>query len=244
MLSVNTGKTDVVILCGGFGKRLRSVVGDRPKSMAEIGERPFLDLLIERTVSFGFKRFILCAGYRSDVLEKYYRQKRDNTEILISKEEAPLGTGGAVKNAENIIRSSPFLVMNGDSLCRVKMDEFIGFHERKKALISIVLVNSVMTEDYGSVKCGAAGRIAGFDEKAGSGNKGLINAGIYLFDKAVLDLMPGNRAFSLEYDFFPKMTEREIYGYATDGDFIDIGTPERLAKAKEILRNQREAYGG
>ncbi|MGA2916345.1 MAG: nucleotidyltransferase family protein [Sedimentisphaerales bacterium] len=252
MAGFNTEYIDVVILCGGMGTRLRTVVDDKPKPMAEIDKRPFIDILIGYVSAFGFQRFILCAGYKAESIQEYYKSKKYGVEILISKEQELLGTGGAVKNARFLIGSNPFLVLNGDSFLDVDLCEFVEFHLGKKALLSIALINTRDAKSYGSIEIDSSGRIVEFCEKKEESRESLINAGIYLFNREVLSLMPGGRKFSLEYDFFPKIVNKEIYGYLTDGIFIDIGTPERYTKAKQLLKdfstikipNKKVAYGG
>lgn len=229
---------DVVILCGGKGKRLRNVVNDRPKVMAEINGRPFLDIIISFVAGYGFRRFILCIGYMGDKIRQYYQAKNDSTNILFSEEEEPLGTGGAIKNAEPLIQSSPFLVLNGDSFCPLDLHKFIDFHFTKRALLSMALANTEQASDCGVIELDDSKRIIAFDEK-GRKKKGLVNAGVYLFDKSILSLIPSDTSYSLEYDLFPKITAREFYGYVTRESFIDIGTPERFEKAKEDLLRER-----
>jgi NDP-sugar pyrophosphorylase family protein len=231
---------DAVILCGGLGKRLRRVLTGRPKPLALINGRPFLDILIGYVKEFGFRRFILCAGYKADVLEDYY----DNfnapslSEILVSREEKSLGTAGALKNAESLIRSPVFLAMNGDSLCKVDLKKFIAFHSRKKARISLALARIKDDSDYGKVSLGDSGMITGFSEKSGSAGYGLVSAGIYLFQKSALSLIPVNRKVSLEKDFFPRLVSKGIYGYITGSALIDIGTPERYRMAQKLLNKK------
>jgi D-glycero-alpha-D-manno-heptose 1-phosphate guanylyltransferase len=237
MTATDTKDVDVLVLCGGLGTRLADALGDSPKSMAKIGERPFIDILIEYIATFGFKRFILCAGYKAEIIQEYYKRGKNRLEILIAKEKKTLGTGGAIKNAEPLIQSNPFLVVNGDSFCYADLYKFVDFHISKKALLSIALVNTEGAKDYGSVEIDSLDRIVRFKEKGKAGQKGIINAGIYLFSKEVLSLMPGNEKFSLEYDFFPKNIGRELFGYLETCFFIDIGTPERYEQAKRLLKD-------
>jgi len=237
MSSVNARNIDVVILCGGMGTRLKSILGDSPKSMAKMDKRPFLDILIEHISTFGFERFILCIGYKAKVIREHYRSKKGKLEILISSEAKPLGTGGAIKNARTLIQSDPFLVVNGDSFFDMNLCRFIHFHMRKKALLSIALVDAKDPKDYGSIKINSANRVIRFNEKEKAGRSSIINAGIYLFNSEVLSLMPNNENFSLEYDFFPKIVSREFYGYLAKGLFIDIGTPERYKRAERLLKD-------
>lgn len=237
MVSVNTANIDVVVLCGGMGTRLKGILGDNPKPMAKIDERPFLDILVGYTATFGFKRFILCAGYKAESIQEYYKSKKSRVEILIIEEEELLGTGGAVKNAEALIQSSPFLILNGDSFFDIDLCKFIDFHLSKKALLSVALISAKDAKDYGSIEIDSLDRVVRFSEKEKAGRGSLINAGIYLFNSEVLSLMPSNKKFSLEYDFFPKIVGREFYGYLAKGLFVDIGTPERYIQARQLLKD-------
>ena len=234
--ALNPKEIDVLILCGGLGKRLRGVINDIPKPMAEINDRPFLDILIDYVARYGFRRVILCIGYMGDVIKQHYQERERSLNILFSKEREPLGTGGAIKNAEPFIQSNPFLAMNGDSFCPVNLHTFLDFHTSKGALLSIALVRAKETQDYGVIALGESQRIVSFDEKIGVGmetSPSFINAGIYLFDRSILSLIPSQKKYSLEYDLFPKVISKEFYGYVTSETLIDIGTPERYEKAKQ-----------
>ncbi|MCD6578906.1 nucleotidyltransferase family protein [bacterium] len=238
----NLREIDVVILCGGYGKRLQRVVKDIPKPMAKIKHRPFLDILIDFIASFGFKHFILCTGYKADIIEKYYRHKNSNLTIEFSKEEKPLGTGGAIKNAEKYIKSSPFLVANGDSLCKINLIEFIDFHFKRDALISIAVTNTDVCDDYGVITVNNLQQIVKFNEKVKGYKNRLINVGFYLLQKEVFSLMPKKNNFSIERDFFPKIIKRNLYAFETQERLIDIGTPERYKKAINLLKYDTFKY--
>jgi len=123
---LDASKIDVAILCGGLGTRLKNVINDRPKSMAEINGTPFLDLLIDHIAKFGFKHFILCTGHMGETIENRYAGKKPAINIEISREIQPLGTGGALKNGSQLITSNPFLVVNGDSFCAVDLKIWQG----------------------------------------------------------------------------------------------------------------------
>ena len=228
-------KIDVIILCGGLGKRLQSIIKGVPKPMAKIKHRPFLDILIDFIASYGFKHFILCTGYKADIIEKYYRQKNSNLSIEFSREEKPLGTGGAIKNAENYIKSNPFLVVNGDSLCKINLREFVDFHLKKEALISIAVTNTDVCDDYGVISINNLRKIVKFNEKAKGYKNHLINVGFYLLQRKVFSLMPKKDNFSIENDFFPKVIKKNLYAFETQESLMDIGTPERYEKAKHLL---------
>lgn len=230
---------DVVILCGGFGKRLQNVIKDIPKPMAEINCRPFLDILIDFVASFGFRHFILCVGYRANIIENYFQRKRGNLDIEFSKEQKHLDTGGAIKNAEAYIKSNPFLVMNGDSFCKIDLRDFVRFHQSKNALFSMVVAKTINNKDYGAIALDDSQRIIKFSKRVKSDRRdGFINAGIYLFQRQVLSLMPAGKSFSLERNFFPAFVNKGAYGYITEAQLIDIGTPVRYKKAKQILSKE------
>lgn len=225
---------DIFILCGGKGQRLKSVVADKPKPLAAINGSPFLNYLLNNLIQNNAKRIILGTGYMSEKIETYYKKKKTSLEIEVSKENTPLGTGGAIKNAETLIHSDPFMVLNGDSYCEVDYQKFLDFHLQNNSIVSLVLTKiSKSIQDYGTVDIDSSEKIIDFKEKDSSIKEGLINAGIYLFNKQVLNEIPGNKKYSLEYDLFPKI--QDCYGYISKGLFIDIGTPERLAYAEKIL---------
>lgn len=229
------GQVDVVILCGGLGSRLAVVVGDRPKPMAQIGRRPFLDILIDQFLSFGSRRFVLCTGHRSQFIREYYSRRDDSLELLFSDEPSPLGTAGAVKNAEAYIETDPFLVANGDSFCPVDLTEFYNFHRAKGAFMSMAVVESENRNDAGLVAIDERQRIIGFEEKGSSCHGRYVNAGIYLFQKEILSLIPANTKYSLEYDLFPTLVDAGSFAYVCREPLIDIGTPSRYEHAKEYF---------
>jgi NDP-sugar pyrophosphorylase family protein len=234
---IKLNEIDVLILCGGFGRRLQGVIKKLPKPMAEIGNRPFLDILIDYISGFGFRHFILCLGYMGDIIKRHYQKRDDSLKILFSQENRPLGTAGALKHAETLIKSNPFLVMNGDSLCPFGLDKFLDFYINKKALFALVLAKAKPGKDYGVVSLGSNKHITQFKEKPKAKENDLINAGIYLFEKSILSMIPSNRNFSLEYDLFPKIINKRFYGYVVEEELLDIGTPERYEKAKAAFQN-------
>ncbi len=233
-MSTDLRKTDVVILCGGLGTRLRPVVFDRPKVLARIGGNTFLDILIGELTEQGFKNIILCTGYLKNKIKDHFNHERDYN-IAFSEEEEPLGTGGALKKAGSLIKSDPFMVLNGDSICRINFRDFYDFHVIRKATLSMALVRTKAAQDFGSVVLDGSQKITSFKEKAASRDESLINAGIYLMQKDIFSLMPEEKRFSLEYDFFPNLIEDKCYGFITDSELIDIGTPERYEKAIHLI---------
>lgn len=226
---------DVVILCGGFGSRLAKIVNDRPKPMARINRQPFLDILIDYFAKFGLRRFVLCTGYMSEVIQEHYSQKSGPLEFVFSDEQTPLGTAGCIKNAQKFLQSDTFLVANGDSFCPVNLSEFYNFHLLRQSLMTIAVTESEKTENGGMVRFDDSQRIVGFEEKKLNCRTGYINTGIYLFQKNILSLIPENIKYSLEYDLFPKLIKHDSYAFIIRKKLIDIGTPKRYEWAKEYF---------
>jgi len=228
-------KTDVVILCGGQGKRLRKVVQDRPKIMADIGGRPFLVMLIDWLRSYGIKRVILCVGYKANIIREYCEVNNLGVTIEFSYEDKPLGTGGALRNAEHLIYSNPFFCMNGDSILSFSLKDLLSFHLENSADASIVVSYNYDKADFGSISLDEDNRITGFLEK--SDQFRYLNAGFYCFNRDIFSFMPSLYKFSLEYDFFPNLLlSKRIYGFKTNKGFYDIGTPERYFNAIKHLK--------
>lgn len=224
---------DVLILCGGLGKRLKATIGRKPKALADINGRPFIDIMIGYVASFGFKRFILCSGYRGGMLKRHFHKKEyaPSRQIIFSQEKKPLGTAGAIKNAGRYLRkNASFLVLNGDSFSNLDLLRFLNFHISKKAVISVALSKSNKMAWCGTVKLKKNGEIISFDEKARKKDNLFVNMGIYLMDRSVLSMIPEKRAVSLEYELFPSLVNKGLYGYVEDTDFIDIGTPRNYHK--------------
>jgi NDP-sugar pyrophosphorylase family protein len=245
---IKTDTMDVVILCGGKGKRLRTVIKDRPKVLAEINGQTFLDILIDYVTGFGFRRFIFCIGYKGDMIKRHFtidysrksafRTIRANLRYIFSEEKELLGTAGAIKKAQLLIKNNPFLVMNGDSICKLDLNRFINFHIEKRALFSMALCDVKNTASCGKVTLDNFGKVTSFSEKAKSNSENsLASAGIYLLDKAIFSEIPINKKCSIEHEIFPKLINRRFYGFKTEERLIDIGTPEGLKQANLFLKD-------
>lgn len=233
MRSIN--ELDAVILCGGLGTRLKSVTDDQ-KVMANVGDRPFLDIQIEQLKSQGIERVVLCTGYQAQDVENYYRENTHGITIDFAREEEPLGTGGAIKNAKELIQSDPFFGLNGDCFCPVDLKPVLEFHNSHDGFATLVLAPAKDKRDFGGVVVDDQKRITAFQEK-GSDAK-YFNAGLYCFNQEVFDIMPTDKKFSIEYDVFEKNCDDKMYGYTVDQEFLDIGTPDRLSRAQEELKDK------
>src|SRR5271157_1469011 len=227
-----------ILLVGGLGTRLRSVVASTPKVLASIGERSFLELLIRQLRSQGIRRLVLCTGYLADQIESRFGDGRIwDVSIEYSKEEMPLGTAGAVKLAERYLQDVPeFLVLNGDSFLEVDFENLMAFHRRcDDAIATMAVLRVENASRYGTVHMDERGRIKGFAEKTGSEAPGVVNGGVYVFNHSVLQHIPEGPA-SLERDVFPRLLDQGVYAQEQHGMFIDIGTPADYARAQQLLQ--------
>lgn len=231
-----------VLLVGGMGTRLRSVLPSTPKPMARVGNLPFLQLLVLQLRSQGIRRIVMCTGHLAEQIEKEFGDGHKwDVAIDYSKELKPLGTAGAVKLAERYLQTaSEFLVMNGDSFLELDFREFMGFHRERGGLISVAVRRVSNAARYGSVQLDENHRVLGFSEKTGNAAPGVINGGVYVFNHSILQEIPEGPA-SLERDIFPQALERGIYAFDQQGMFIDIGTPEDYARAQALAENLYQA---
>ncbi len=246
------------ILCGGQGTRLRPVVADRPKVLAEVQGRPFLAHLLDRLAAYGVANVVLCTGYQGDQVEALFGDSYGGLRLLHSQEAAPLGTAGALRAALPLLQGNPVLVMNGDSYCETDLRTFWAWHHSREAEGSVLLTRMADSGRYGRVHLDAAGRLVGFEEKSADGGPGWINAGIYLLDIQLLETIPVGRFVSLEQEMLPQwltmgsglanaskgaggsdqLKARRLYGYKSEGRFLDIGTPESYAAAHQLFAEE------
>lgn len=228
-----------MILAGGLGTRLRSVINDRPKPMATVQGAPFLDFLIVSLAKKGLRNFVLLTGYQAELIGDYFRDRDDQDfQVFLSPEPAPLGTGGAVKNAEDFA-TEPTLLVNGDTFFDVDVEELYSFHVDRRSRVTISLHQVEDVSRYGSVLVNDTGVITGFREKEpGKGRPGLINAGLSLLAKEFIHCLPDG-PFSMETDLFPKLAGTgEMFGLQQDGPFFDIGTPESYEAFKDFVKHR------
>lgn len=233
---------NVAVLAGGLGTRLRSVIPDRPKALAQVHGRPFIAYLLDQLSAAGFSSVLLCTGHFGQQIEDAFGATYGSLQISYSRESRALGTGGALRLARRFLISDPVLVMNGDSFCAADLRAFWNRHCTRGANATMLLTQVADTGRYGSVKVDSDGTVTRFSEKA-SGDSGLINAGVYLLSRRIIDSIAEDAEVSLEYDVFPNLVRQGLLsGYAVAGRFLDIGTPEDLAAAEEFftVRKRRE----
>lgn len=226
---------DAVILCGGLGTRLRSVVSEKPKVLADVNGRPFLDYLIDALSTAGFSRIILAVGHLSDQIINHYRH---DPRIVFSLESSPLGTGGALKNAEPLITTDHFFVTNGDSIVNFNHGDVFKFHKEKGGIVSLVVEDADGREDVGNVICDESMRATSFfekDKKDCGGNR-FVSSGAYFMNRKIFDYLPEVKPASLEYDLFPAVARDGLcWGYRIEDHALDIGTPDRYRNAEHYL---------
>lgn len=241
-LDDNAGQVPAVLLVGGMGTRLRSVLPSKPKPLAPLGDTPFLELLVLQLRAQGIRRLVMCTGHLADQIEeKFGDGGKWNVAIEYSRENLPLGTAGAVKLAARYLQDdSDFVVMNGDSFLETDFDELNRFHHEHGGAVSMAVRRISNAARYGTVRTDASNRIVSFDEKRGVEEPGLINGGVYVFNRTVLEQIPDGPG-SLERDVFPRLLGKGIFAATQDGMFIDIGTPEEYARAQTLCRSLHRA---
>jgi D-glycero-alpha-D-manno-heptose 1-phosphate guanylyltransferase len=234
-----------VLLVGGLGTRLRSVVPGAPKVLASVGKRSFLELLVEQLRSQGIRRLVMCSGYLADQIETEFGDGQcRGVAIEYSREEQPLGTAGAVKRAEHYLQDVPaFVVMNGDSFLEVDFSDLMDFHRDHRAMATMAVLRVEDTSRYGTVHVDANGRVRGFAEKTGNRIPGLVNGGVYIFNQAIFQHLPELPA-SLERDVFPRLLDQGVFALEQHGMFIDIGTPLDYARAQQLCDSLEAAANG
>jgi D-glycero-D-manno-heptose 1,7-bisphosphate phosphatase len=224
-----------VILAGGRGGRLGALTNTTPKPLLRVGGRPFVAWLVRELCRFGVEEVLLLTGYLGDVVEAALPEIRAGLPRAVAlrclREPAPAGTGGAVRHAAAEL-DARFLLLNGDSWLDFNLARLLAdaAHGPATELGRMVLRPEADTGRFGVVECDG-GRVTAFRDRPETPQAGLINAGIYLFSRAVLDEIPP--AASLERDLLPRLAARgALHSTIAEGYFIDIGVPEDLARAR------------
>lgn len=215
---------EAIILAGGFGTRLSTVVSDVPKPMAPINGKPFLELLLEDLEKKGITRVILATGYKKEIIKNYFKDRYKSIEIVYSEEVSPLGTGGAIKKAVVLAKGNDIFIVNGDTFFDIDLEEMYKFHRKNNSKLTLAIKEMENFDRYGSLIL-EGNRIIKFEEKKYI-EKGYINGGIYLVNKKLL-VEEKEESFSFEKNILENENFRiEKYGYRSEGYFIDIGIPE------------------
>ncbi|MGA2220659.1 MAG: nucleotidyltransferase family protein [Verrucomicrobiia bacterium] len=226
------------ILAAGLGTRLRSLGLDVPKVMVPIGGKPVLQHHIELFREQGISELIINLHYMPEKITSYFGDgSKFGVAITYSLEPKLLGTAGAVKKMEHLLRDGPFIVFYGDNLVRIRFAPLLEFHRARKALATIALFESPEPWTGGVVETDAAGRVLRFIEKPDPKqvSTNLISAGIFVVEPQVLNEISAGQFYDFGKDLFPKLlAERKpLYAMKPEAYVQDVGTPERLAKAQK-----------
>ncbi|MGE4420710.1 MAG: nucleotidyltransferase family protein [Pseudodesulfovibrio sp.] len=224
---------EAIVLAGGLGTRLRSVVPDLPKPMAPVAGRPFLEILIGSLAGKGFERVVLSLGYMAETVTGHFGNEYMGVRLDYVVEDEPLGTGGAARLAMERCLADHVFVFNGDTFLDLEAGELEGMWRRDRR--PIVVGREVPdTSRYGRLAV-EDGRIKAFAKKGVAG-PGLINAGCYVLPRDILAGFPPGCGFSIETDFFePTVGRMAVDVFVTKGIFIDIGIPDDYSRAQELL---------
>lgn len=227
-----------IILAGGFGTRLQSIVTDLPKPMAPVNGEPFLNYQLNYLRYYGIKRVIFSVGYLAEKIQSYYQKEYKGMEISYVTESSPLGTGGGIRLAMEHCKDDLALVLNGDSFFDINLTLFQELHRQEDAQISLSLRKVNDASRYGTIETTNNHRISSFKEKTGTVQPGKINAGIYILPKDLyLKNTTASTNFSIEKDFFEKQLNNiTIKGFEFEGYFIDIGIPKDYTQAQHDFK--------
>ncbi|MDH4103276.1 MAG: NDP-sugar synthase [Thermoleophilia bacterium] len=227
-----------VILVGGQGTRLRPLTDTTRKDMLPLVDRPLLSYTLEHLARHGVEEAVISCGYLPDQIEEAFGGGHSGVTLEYAVEETPLGTGGAIGFAARGLDRS-FFALNGDSLREADLDQLVAFHRTTGAKATILLTPVADPSRYGLVRTAADGRVETFLEKPRPEeiDTDLINAGLYVLEPEVLELIPPDRAVSIEREVFPRLAaDGAVYGIALPGYWLDVGTPESYLQAhRDVL---------
>jgi D-glycero-alpha-D-manno-heptose 1-phosphate guanylyltransferase len=231
---------EAIILAGGLGTRLRTVVPDLPKCMAPVAGRPFLHYVISYFQKQGIEKFILSLGYKHEIIEQYILAEFSNIDFIFSVENEPLGTGGAIRLACTKVDDKTVLVLNGDTFFKIELNKLSLFHHMCGADCTISLKPMKNFERYGVMRLNKDYTIASFQEKKYY-EEGLINGGIYALNVKKFQGENLPEKFSFEKDYLEALyNQRRMFGVIQDEYFIDIGIPEDYERAQRELITKLE----
>jgi NDP-sugar pyrophosphorylase family protein len=227
-----------LILCGGLETRVRPSSFSTPKALLPIGYQALIEYQIEYLKHYEFDRIVLAIGYLQEQIVRYLDEHRLGIRLRFSFEKEPLDTGGAIKNAEQMI-SSDFLTLNGDVIFSgLDLDKLISAHKKANALATVVLAKSTTPARFGAVELDSDNRVVSFVEKPRRQTAGetWVNAGVYVIRPSIFAKISKARRTSLELDIIPKlMREGTIFGYRHEGYWADVGTPEDYLRVQKDL---------
>jgi D-glycero-alpha-D-manno-heptose 1-phosphate guanylyltransferase len=229
-----------IILAGGMGTRLKSVISDVPKPMAPINGIPFLEIQINYWISQGINKFILSVGYKKEIIIDYFGFRFNDVEINYVVEEVPLGTGGGILKAlTEYDISSPFLLLNGDTYFDISLEELWEFHKHKKSNLTFSVFKSNNITRYLGLDVDSNMKIGSSDLILKQNDFRYVNGGVYIIDPKILSNInfEFNKQISFESEIIPKLIMNKLSLYACEfkTKFIDIGIPVDYFNAQKIL---------
>jgi D-glycero-alpha-D-manno-heptose 1-phosphate guanylyltransferase len=231
---------EAIILAGGLGTRLSSRLEGIPKPMAPVGGRPFLEILLDRLAAAGCRRVILSVGHLREVIIAAFEGSYRGLELDYVAEEAPLGTGGAIRRALSQARESSVLVLNGDTYLDLDLGAIGDFHRSRRGVMTMAVTEVKDLSRYGGVIVEGE-KVTGFLEKGLQG-PGWINAGVYVLNRDFPWAQDLPVRFSFETDVLARsLSAINPLAYRCQGYFLDIGVPEDLDRAQTELGGPRQA---
>ena len=222
-----------IILAGGLGSRLRSVVSDVPKPMAPVNGVPFLDYLFKNLKRCGIEEIVLSVCFMKDKIIERYQDSFMGIPVRYSVELEPLKTGGAIKQAVSLLNEDDVVVLNGDTYLELDLNAMYAFHKQKHADVTLAACHLQNFDRYGRLDISDSGRVEGFKEKEFC-LEGDINAGIYFLKRNLLESVKENR-FSFEEYLCENVNALEVYAFQRSDNFIDIGIPIDYKRAASVI---------
>lgn len=242
-----------ILLVGGFGTRLKPLTSESPKPMLPVAGLPVTEHQILAAKKAGIHTLVLATSYLADVFTPYFGDGSAwGIKILYAVEKEPLGTGGAIRNAAELLNrddlgDEPIVIFNGDVLSRHSIADQIKFHQSKKADATLHLIEVDDARAFGCVPTDSEGRVTAFLEKMDNPVTNSINAGCYVFHPSVLDQIPLGAVVSIERETFPALVEsgRPVFGYKEQAYWLDVGTPAALFKgSRDLIDGDFHAMAG
>jgi D-glycero-alpha-D-manno-heptose 1-phosphate guanylyltransferase len=227
---------EAVILAGGFGTRLQTVVADVPKPMAPVNGKPFLQYILDYCIKQGIESVVLSTGYKHEVIFSSFGTQYKSLKIQYAQEQEPLGTGGGIQFALQKCKDENVVVLNGDTFFDANLQELAAKHSKAQSEFSIAAKKMYNFNRYGIIQT-KENRITAFEEKRAV-DKGIINAGVYIINREKFLRLQLPQKFSMEKDYMEKyFTSKPFYAFEFDGYFIDIGIPEDYKKVQTDFKN-------
>lgn len=235
---MNVNSCVPVILAGGFGKRIKKLLPNKPKPMAEVYSKPFISWIVEFLINQGFSKIVISTGYKGHLIDLYFKQNIfPNISITCIQENSPLGTAGGFLNAINKLdyKANSWLILNGDSLILSNIKLFVNKMREQNSPAGVFGLYMKDASRYGSLSYTKEKNLISFCEKK-SGSS-IINAGVYFFKNKILSSFPKKNFLSFETDVFPKLLEKNISVkvFEDDAPFIDIGIPSAFLNASKFI---------